>query len=439
MKYVWIIGFLLASQVASGQQMNGMATTGISAGANTTPTPPIAAAPSFSPGAGSFSIPQSITLSSTTPSAAMFFTLDGTTPTTSSTRYTGAFTISSTTTLKAIATALGFTQSVVTTGVYTITSPSGISFSPAAGTYTGTQAVTVTCPTGLNCFYTTDGSAPNIASTQVTGLISVAASQTLTVIGAQTGAIAQNVQQTSSGWKCVTGVARTYGSITCQAGGGVGTTDPSALTLTFGTPMNLSITGAGSQALFVHSTPAPTCSNCTWLAHDVIFEPTAGPTVLENNEADANFTLPAQGNAEHSASLQCNQQAGTEQWQVDNQQGAWQDTGVTFGCPNSLTHETEARLDINWTNGDTSCGGFTCDHYNVLTVCIIGGGGCQSFNLGITLPGFTENFGNVMIVQHQPDLTSGTSSAGGRQVFQDNVTAGFFGTSVTASAAYVIN
>jgi hypothetical protein len=202
--------------------------------------------------------------------------------------------------------------------------------------------------------------------------------------------------------------------------------------------MDLSITGANSQALFVHTTPAPTCSNCTWLAHDVIFMPTAGASVIENNEADANFTEPAQGNAEHSASLQCNQQSGTEQWQVDDQQGSWTNTGVTYGCPNSTTFFTEARLDINWTNGDTSCGGFTCDHYNTLTVCIIGGGGCQSFNLGITLPGFTESFGNVMIVQHQPDLTSSTSP-GGRSVTMDNVTAGFFGTDVTGSAAYVIH
>jgi hypothetical protein len=314
---------------------------------------------------------------------------------------------------------------------------SGITFSPAAGTFSSAQTVTVGCPSGLSCFFTTDGSTPNIASTQVTAPIAVSTSQTLTVIAAQTGAIAQNVQATSTGWKCVTGTAQTYGSISCQAGGGVGVTDPTALTLTFGTPMDLSITGANSQALFVHTTPAPTCSNCTWLAHDVIFLPTAGATVIENNEADANFTLPAQGNAEHSASLQCNQQAGTEQWQVDNQQGAWQDTHVTYGCPNSLTQETEARLDVSWTNGDTSCGGFTCDHYNTLTVCIIGGGGCQSFTLGITLPGFTETFGNVMITQHQPDLT-GSTSPGGRQVFQDNVTAGFFGTAVTGSAAYTI-
>jgi hypothetical protein len=313
----------------------------------------------------------------------------------------------------------------------------GITFSPAAGTFVGAQTVTVNCPTGLNCFYTTDGSSPNIASTHYAGPITVSASETLTVIGAQTGTIEQNVQATNTNWKCVTNTAHTYGSITCQAGGGVGTTNPSALTWTFGTSMDLSITGPSTQALFVHTTPAPTCADCTWLAHDVTFLPTAGATVIENNEADANFTQPAHGNAEHSASLQCNQQSGTEQWQVDNQQGAWVNTGFAFGCPNSLTNETEARLDINWTNGDTACGGFTCDHYNVLTVCVASVG-CSSKNLGITLPGFTETFGNVLITQHQPDLTS-SSSPGGRQVFHDNVTAGFFGTSVTGSAAYVIH
>ena len=398
---------------------------------------PDASPPTFSPLAGTYSSPQLVTLTSATGGYSIYYTTNGSTPTTGSTPYSAPISVSATTTIKAIATASGYTQSAVASATYTI-SVSGITFSPAAGTYTGTQNVTVGCPSGLNCFYTTDGSAPNIASTEYTSPVSVSSSQTLTVIAAQTGAIAQDVQATSAHWKCVTSAAMTYGSITCQAGGGVGVTDPTALTWTFGTPMNLSITGANSQALFVNTTPAPTCADCTWLAHDVIFKPTAGSTVIENNEADANFTLPAHGNAEHSASLQCNQQSGTLQWQIDNQQGAWQDTGFTWGCPNSTTFFTEARLDVYWTNGDTSCSGFTCDHYDVLTVCIIGGGGCESTTLGITLPGFTESFGNVMIVQHQPDLTSSTSP-GGRAVTQDNVTVGFKGTEVTASAAYVIH
>src|SRR5262249_56182399 len=82
-----------------------------------------AATPTFSPAAGTYPAAQSVTISDSTSGATIYYTIDGSTPTTSSTRYTAPVSISSTTTLKAIATATGFSTSAVGTAVFTITPP----------------------------------------------------------------------------------------------------------------------------------------------------------------------------------------------------------------------------------------------------------------------------------------------------------------------------
>jgi hypothetical protein len=79
-----------------------------------------AAAPSFLPAAGSYTSAQSVTLSSTTAGAVIHYTVDGATPTTASTRYTGPVAVSSSLTLKAIATAPGHTASEVASATYVI-------------------------------------------------------------------------------------------------------------------------------------------------------------------------------------------------------------------------------------------------------------------------------------------------------------------------------
>jgi hypothetical protein len=81
------------------------------------------AAPSFSPGAGTYSSAQSVTISTTTSGASIRYTTDGSTPSaTTGTLYAGPVSIGSTTTLKAIAYESGFTNSNVTSGTYTISS-----------------------------------------------------------------------------------------------------------------------------------------------------------------------------------------------------------------------------------------------------------------------------------------------------------------------------
>jgi len=179
-----------------------------------------ATTPTFSPGAGTYSGPQTVTISDTTPGATFFFTTNGTTPTTASTQYTGPITVSASETVEAIATASGLDNSDVGSASYNITTSGGggtpttatPTFSPAAGTYTGTQLVTISDPTsGATIYFTTNGSTPTTASTVYTGPISVSASETLQAIAVASGANPSAV------------AAATY---TINTGGGGGTNPP---------------------------------------------------------------------------------------------------------------------------------------------------------------------------------------------------------------------
>src|SRR6202041_3341567 len=85
---------------------------------------PPAATPTFAPASGtSFSSTLSVSITDATPSATIYYTTNGSTPTTSSSVYSGPITISATTTVNAIATASGFSQSAVASAAYTLQSP----------------------------------------------------------------------------------------------------------------------------------------------------------------------------------------------------------------------------------------------------------------------------------------------------------------------------
>lgn len=84
------------------------------------------AAPSFSPAGGAYSSAQSVTISTSTSGATIRYTTDGSTPSeTNGTVYSDPVSISTTTTLEAIAYESGMTDSSVTSATYTISSGSG--------------------------------------------------------------------------------------------------------------------------------------------------------------------------------------------------------------------------------------------------------------------------------------------------------------------------
>jgi hypothetical protein len=82
------------------------------------------ATPQFNPQAGSYNSAQSVVISSTTPNATIFFTTDGSTPDRSSNKYDRPVSVSTNTTLKAMATASGKMDSLVGTAAYVVSSGS---------------------------------------------------------------------------------------------------------------------------------------------------------------------------------------------------------------------------------------------------------------------------------------------------------------------------
>jgi hypothetical protein len=79
-----------------------------------------AATPTFSPPGGRYLVPQHVSVSDTSPGVTIYYTTDGSTPTTASTVYTGPILVITTTTIKAIAVAPGWSQSPVASATYSI-------------------------------------------------------------------------------------------------------------------------------------------------------------------------------------------------------------------------------------------------------------------------------------------------------------------------------
>lgn len=149
---------------------------------------PTVATPVISPAGGPTSIyttPQTVTIADATAGATIYYTTDGTVPTTSSPKYTGPFTVSTKTTVGAIAAEAGYLNSAIAGTEYIFqTNVTPPVFSPAAGTYSAAQSVTITDHTaGATIYYTTNGTAPTTASTKYTGPIAVSSTETIEAIG----------------------------------------------------------------------------------------------------------------------------------------------------------------------------------------------------------------------------------------------------------------
>jgi hypothetical protein len=147
-----------------------------------------APAPSFSPAPGPYTATQNVSIADAASGAVLYYTTDGTIPTTASAQYRGPVAISLSTTMKAIATAPGLATSAVSVGRFTITPTARPTVSPAPGTYTSAQSVTLADATsGAVIYYTTDLSTPTTASARYQGPIVVSRSTTIRAMAVAPG------------------------------------------------------------------------------------------------------------------------------------------------------------------------------------------------------------------------------------------------------------
>jgi len=142
------------------------------------------ATPTFAPVAGTYNTTQNVTITTTTASASIFYTTNGTAPTCTGTGtpYGGAVSITQTTTLKAIACKATWTDSTVASAVYTL-QPLTPAFSVLPGTYTTAQTITISSGTAGTTFkYTTDGiTTPTCATGTAGSSVTVPLNTTMTI------------------------------------------------------------------------------------------------------------------------------------------------------------------------------------------------------------------------------------------------------------------
>ena len=183
------------------------------------------AAPTFTPGPGTYTSEQDIIIATATAGASVRYTTDGTAPTeTVGTLYTAPLRLSAPATLKAVAYRTGWATSTVTSGDYaiglTVVAPA---FSVAPGLYASAKDVAVTTvTTGAAIRYTTDGSTPTgTVGTLYTGPVRVASSLTLKAVAYRAGWTTSSV--TVGEYKRVGIAAGVYHTILAKADGTVWT------------------------------------------------------------------------------------------------------------------------------------------------------------------------------------------------------------------------
>lgn len=153
---------------------SSVATVNITIGIDTT-EPTVAA----SPVGGVFDTVQFVSLLANE-TATVYYTTNGNTPTISSNVYTSPITVSSTTTIKFFGKDTAGNSSSVSSQTYTIDSTlPAVAANPPAGTYSGTQFVSLVSSKSGSIYYTIDGSAPSISSATYTSPIRISPNSTV--------------------------------------------------------------------------------------------------------------------------------------------------------------------------------------------------------------------------------------------------------------------
>jgi hypothetical protein len=305
-----------------------------------------AATPTFSPGGGTYPSAQTVTISDTTQGAIIYYTINGTTPTSSSTVYSGAITVSSTETIEAIALASGYSQSVVASATYTISLPAATpTFSVAPGTYNSAQMVAISDSTqGAVIYYTINGSTPTTASAVYSGPITVSSTETIEAIAVASG-YSQSVVATAT-YTISIPVILTPTVRVSPSSSSVSTDQALSVTVTVaGGTGNPVPTGSVTLSSTSYSSGATTLSNGSATVNIP-----AGSLSLGNDTLTANYAPDAASSTLYTSG------SGTAPVTVTNASFSMSATAVTVnpGTPGTST------VTISSTNGYSGTVSLTC-------------------------------------------------------------------------------
>jgi uncharacterized protein (TIGR02145 family) len=150
--------------------LSGAANSNIAASFITLSNPSVVANPTISPNGGTHNGSVTVSLSTTPADAQIYYTTNGNTPLLSPfpnsfTRlYSGPFTLTATSTVRAIGVKSGLTNSGVSVANFTVNALSSVApvvFSPSPGVYTNAQSISMTSATpDAVIYYTTNGNVP---------------------------------------------------------------------------------------------------------------------------------------------------------------------------------------------------------------------------------------------------------------------------------------
>jgi hypothetical protein len=229
-----------------------------------------------------------VTISDSSAGATIYYTTNGTTPTTSSSVYSAAIPVSATTTIQAIAAGGSFSQSSPASATYTIQSSAATpTFSPAAGTYTSAQSVTISdSSAGATIYYTTNGTTPTTSSSVYSAAIPVSATSTIQAIAAG-GSFSQSSPASA-----------TY---TIHPPAATPTFSPAAGTYTSAQSVTISDSSAGATIYYTTNGTTPTTSSSVYSAAipvsatSTIQAIAAGGSFSQSSPASAIYTIQAAG------------------------------------------------------------------------------------------------------------------------------------------------
>jgi Chitobiase/beta-hexosaminidase C-terminal domain/FG-GAP-like repeat/Bacterial Ig-like domain (group 3) len=144
------------------------------------------------PAAGTYTSVQTLTITEAIPGSTIYCELTGTVITNGFVQYTGpvALPYGGVEALRAYASETGYQQSNLLSAQYTLNYPAAPApvYSLPAGSYSGTQSLTITDSlTGATIYYTTDGTTPTTSSAEYTGPITMSGAETIEAIAAAAG------------------------------------------------------------------------------------------------------------------------------------------------------------------------------------------------------------------------------------------------------------